>query len=159
MILFTHPFNDLYGRPSIEPATTKIILGSFSAFQVTNNLNPRLNFYYGSTDNKFWDLFKQVKNKDLNLSTSSILTFLQQNGYGIVDIVRTCYRKNDNYSSDEDLSILELEDMIGIMSANNIHTIISTSKFVTSLFKKQFISLLNPNQRIFNVVQVAAYFL
>ncbi len=53
MNIETHPFNDKIGLPSINEKTTKLIIGTFPAFQVTNKKSPRLDFYYGSTDNKF----------------------------------------------------------------------------------------------------------
>ncbi|MFT3822890.1 MAG: hypothetical protein QM731_03175 [Chitinophagaceae bacterium] len=140
-----HPFNDTYGRESITGETTKLILGTFPAFQVTNKGTVRLDFYYGSTDNKFWDLFKESLSAKFELTVESIRSYLSDNNFGIIDIVRKCYRKDNKSSADEDLSIIELQDIVDILANSSIDTIYTTSKFVTKLLKQQIEPLLDRN--------------
>jgi G:T/U-mismatch repair DNA glycosylase len=130
-----HPFNDTYGRTSINLQTRKLILGSFPAFQVLNQ-TPHLNFYYGSDDNLFWTIVGKVFGLELS-TIDTILEFLSNAQLGIIDIIRTCYRKNNSSSEDQNLAIIELEDIIGLIQSTNITVIYTTSKFVTVLLKEQ----------------------
>lgn len=78
MTIETHPFNDIFGLPSIKDNTTKLILGTFPAFQVTSKKSPRLEFYYGSTDNKFWDIIHDVLDIKTEITTDNILNYLEK---------------------------------------------------------------------------------
>ena len=140
MKLEKHPFNDLYGLKSIKNSTKKLILGSFPAFQVMSKKNPRFNFYYGSDDNKFWDLYNEVFNINSELSINKIIKFLEGNDTGIIDIINKCYR-NNNSSSDKDLSIIEFQNIVEILQNSSINTIYSTSRYVTKLLKQQLTPL------------------
>ncbi|WP_395768913.1 hypothetical protein [Aquirufa sp.] len=142
MTIVTHPFNDNFGQRSINGNTTKLILGSFPAFQVTSEKSPRLQFYYGSTDNKFWDLFHDVLDIESNFTVDNIMGYLKNNNFGIMDIIRKCYRKDNSSSADEDLSIIEFQDIIEILKNSKIDTIYTTSEFVTKLLKQQIEPLL-----------------
>lgn len=146
----THPFNDKIGIPSLNETTNKLIIGTFPAFQVTNENSPRLNFYYGSTDNKFWDLIHEVLDIKSEITTENILDYLKKNNFGIIDIIRKCYRKDNTSSADEDLSIIEFQDMINILTKFKVDTIYTTSKLVTSLFKKQIEPLLDKTKETVN---------
>lgn len=156
MEIITHPFNDNIGKNSIRKETKYLILGSFPAHQVTkkNQLDmPRLNFYYGSSDNKFWDLFKELKHKNLELDEISILNYLAEINFGIIDIIRQCYRKNDTSSSDEDLSIIAMEDMVKILSETSISTIYSTSSFVTKLLLNQLKPIIEEKSKAIKIIE------
>ena len=157
MIIQIHPFNDSKGLDSIKPHTTKLILGSFPATQVTNKDNPRLYFYYGSTDNKFWDIFNEVNNLTIYLSIENILEYLDKNDFGIIDIIRKCYRKDNTSSADEDLAILELQDIIKILFDSKIDTIYTTSKFVSALLKKQLTPIIDKGTRKYTKINVGNY--
>jgi len=143
MIIEQHPFNDTFGLSSITGKTTKLILGTFPAHQVTSKDTPRLDFYYGSTDNRFWDLFNEVLSNSSVLSVENIINFLTENNFGIIDIIRRCYRRDNNSSSDDDLSIIEFQDIVDLLFKSNIDTIYTTSNFVTKLIKQQIEPLLN----------------
>lgn len=143
MVIETHPYNDRYGIPSIKENTTKLILGTFPAYQVTSKDNPRLDFYYGSDDNKFWELLFEVYALKFKLTSENILTYFSQEGIGILDIIRKCYRKNGKSSSDDDLAVLEYQDIISVLSNSKIDTIYCTSSFVKKLLIKQIEPLLN----------------
>lgn len=157
MKLQLHPFNDNYGINSITESTVKLILGTFPAYQVTSNQNPRINFYYGSTDNKFWDLFKDVKNPNLILTANDILSYLMQEGFGIIDIIRSCYRQNNSSSADEDLTIIDQQNMIQLLRNSRITEIYATSNLVTSLMKKQILPLLSKEQKLLKRIAVEQY--
>lgn len=143
MTIETHPFNDIFGLPSINDSTTKLIIGTFPAFQVTSKKSPRLEFYYGSTDNKFWDLIHDVLDIKTELTVDNILNYLTKNDFGIIDIIRKCYRKDNSLSADEDLSIIEFQDIIEILKNYKIDTIYTTSELVTKLLKQQIEPLLD----------------
>jgi G:T/U-mismatch repair DNA glycosylase len=143
MNIVTHPFNDKIGLPSINENTTKLILGTFPAFQVTSKKSPRLEFYYGSTDNKFWDLIHDVLEIKTEFTVDNILDYLTKNNFGIIDIIRKCYRKDNSSSADEDLSIIEFQDIVEILKKSKIDTIYTTSELVTKLLKQQIEPLLD----------------
>ena len=143
MTIETHPFNDIFGLPSIKDNTTKLILGTFPAFQVTSKKSPRLEFYYGSTDNKFWDIIHDVLDIKTDFTTENILKYLEENNFGIIDIIRKCYRKDNTSSADEDLSIIEFQDIVDILKKSKIDTIYTTSELVTKLLKQQIEPLLD----------------
>jgi G:T/U-mismatch repair DNA glycosylase len=130
-----HPFNDTYGRNSISPETTKLIVGSFPPYQVVNQI-PRLKFYYGSAENKFWDLLGEVFGVEFS-SIEDITGFLKKQQLGVIDIIKSCYRRGSNSSKDEDLAIIELEDIINIVQSTDISDIYTTSQFVTTLLKEE----------------------
>jgi G:T/U-mismatch repair DNA glycosylase len=137
----SHPFNDTFGRQSISPLTKKLILGSFPPFDVVNHNNPKASFYYTSSDNIFWDLFKEVFDISFKSEPENIIAFLREKQFGIIDIIRVCYRKNNRSSNDEDLAIIELEDIIEIIQFTDITDIYTTSKFVSTLLKEELIPL------------------
>lgn len=128
-------------------AATKLILGTFPANEVTKDLNPRIKFYYGSTDNKFWDLFFDVLEIKKKITVQNILSFLESKDMDIIDIIRKCYRKDNKSSSDNDLTIIEFEDIIDILKNTKIDTIYTTSKLVTSLLKRQIDPLLENKKK------------
>ena len=146
----THPFNDKIGLPSLNETTNKLIIGTFPAFQVTNENSPRLNFYYGSTDNKFWDLIHEVLDIKSEITTENILDYLKKNNFGIIDIIRKCYRKNNTSSADEDLSIIEFQDMVNILTKFKVDTIYTTSKLVTRILKQQIEPFLDKKKETVN---------
>lgn len=153
----THPFNDKIGLPSLSETTNKLIIGTFPAFQVTNENSPRLNFYYGSTDNKFWDLIHEVLDIKSEITTENILDYLKKNNFGIIDIIRKCYRKDNTSSADKDLSIIEFQDMINILTKFKVDTIYTTSKLVTRLFKQQIKPVLEKKKEIFIPIKIGEF--
>jgi G:T/U-mismatch repair DNA glycosylase len=132
-----HPFNQNIGLKSISTDTKKLIVGTFPAYEVVNLKTPRLNFYYGSKDNKFWDIVREVSYNDFEFTTESILHFLLERKIGIIDIIERCYRKGNRSSSDDDLSIIEALDIVNLIQLTNCRNIYTTSKLVTNIIKKQ----------------------
>ncbi len=138
-----HPFNFNIGRKTISTNTRKLFVGTFPAFEVVNLLNPRLYFYYGSNDNKFWDIVREVFPSNFEFTEVSIRQFLSSNNLGVVDIIEKCYRKGNRSSSDEDLTIIEQLDIIDLLQTTNCRDIYTTSKLVTDLTKKQIKPIAN----------------
>ena len=160
MEIISHPFNDNIGKSSLRKETKYLILGSFPANQVTKNNpkdKPRLNFYYGSSDNKFWDLFKELKQKNLELDEISILNYLSEINFGIIDIIKQCYRKNDISSADEDLSIIAMEDMVKILNETSISTIYTTSQFVTKLLLNQLKPIIKEKSKAIKITEKGGF--
>ena len=135
-----HPFNDNIGYDTIKPNVSNFILGSFPAYEVVNNQNPRLNFYYGSGDNRFWEIVKDVLNADFNLDPHSIKTFLD-NKFSILDIIEHCYCKKNRSSSDNDLVVLKYLDFPAILQRTNCRNIYTTGRFVASVMRRQISTL------------------
>jgi G:T/U-mismatch repair DNA glycosylase len=132
-----HPFNHNIGLKSIFEDTQKLFVGSFPAFEVVNQQNPRLNFYYGSSDNKFWDIIKEVFDADFEFTSTSIQEFLKRRKFGIIDVIEKCYRKQNRSSNDVDLAIIEQLDFINLLQITKCRDIYTTSNFVTNLLKTQ----------------------
>lgn len=147
LTLEIHPFNDNARSRIINGDATKLILGSFPANQVTKDLNPRIKFYYGSTENKFWDLFFEVLEIKKDITAENILSFLDSNDMAIIDIIRKCYRKDNSSSSDNDLTMIEFEDIVDILRKTKIDTIYTTSNLVTNLLKRQIVPLLEKKKK------------
>lgn len=145
----THPFNQTIGKSSITPETKKLIVGTFPPHEVVMDNNPRMRFYYGSQDNKFWDLFRKATNTAFEFSPESILSCLKSLRFGILDIVEQCYRKENKLSSDNDLSIICQTDFPAIIQQCNCRDFYTTSNYVSTLLKKQLqpLTLLN-NPRV-----------
>ncbi|WP_144080082.1 hypothetical protein [Flectobacillus major] len=68
---------------------------------------------------------------------------MNKNEFGIIDIIRKCYRKDNTSSADEDLAIIEFQDIIEILRNFKVDTVYTTSKLVTSLLKQQIEPLLD----------------
>lgn len=147
LTLEIHPFNDNARSRIINGDATKLILGSFPANQVTKDLNPRIKFYYGSTNNKFWDIILDVFEIKTDITVENILSFLDSNDMAIIDIILKCYRKDNKSSADKDLDSIYYEDIVDILRKTKIDTIYTTSNFVTNLLKRQIDPLLDNKKK------------
>lgn len=150
--LIEHPFNSRIGLKSISDNTSNLILGSFPPYQVTEKLDYRIDYYYGSKDNAFWDLFFNALDIKENISEEEISSVLNIRNFGILDIVKTCYRKDGNLSSDTDLAIIDQEDLIPILSYSQIRNVYCTSQFVRSMLFDQIIPAFSIEKKL-NLVE------
>lgn len=119
----------------------KLILGSFPPkrflIEPKKLLKNDVNFYYGSTDNNFWEIFCISKKLDFNwrLNNAKLINYLLENNWIVSDIVFKTTRKVEN-ASDKDLVVSEWNIKIikEILEKNNIKTIYFTSKWVQEKF-------------------------
>nr|WP_321391446.1 hypothetical protein [uncultured Desulfuromusa sp.] len=159
-----HPF------PEFIPANAKaLIVGSFppvklsikNLFSISGSnkklydeyfLNKRnqksekdIDYYYGSSNNMFWDLIGAAFNCEIN-TKDDMISFLTTKKIGITDLVEKCHRKetkrkpsrqNPNNvgvgSLDSDLSAIEFRDVIQSIKDHNIKKVYCTSRFVKKL--------------------------
>ena len=96
-----------------------------------------MNFYYGSRENKFWDLLKEALGADFELSRESILNYIRNNDLGVIDMIEKSYRRDNRSSKDSDLTIVEQLDFIDLLQQHNCRNFYTTSKLVTTLIIKQ----------------------
>lgn len=136
-----HPWK----RFPIENNNSKsLILGSFPPSKFTIDEYPKticdIDFFYGSKENSFWDLFIDAKNLDIKWpdEIQKLKDWLYENKWVVSDIVLKTKRKNDT-AFDNDLNVVEWNENIieGILLNNPIKKIYFTSRFVEEKFKKK----------------------
>lgn len=122
---------------------TKLILGSFPPQRFTKKHKSLkyndVDFFYGSIDNTFWDLFCKTQNIEINWRNDleSFKKYLLNNSWMISDIILETKRKNTT-SLDRDLDVQSwnIEVIKDILKKNKIETIYFTSKWVQKHFCK-----------------------
>lgn len=144
-----HPF-----EPFIPAGATKLILGTIPPARFCKNLNMELfeddvDFYYGSKDNAFWDLFGEVFDVYFEKSNTAKAinerkSFLEKKKIGITDIISECFRENES-SLDDKLDVISRKELGKLLIDHpSISTLIYTSEFV----KKQVNKLLGGYHQI-----------
>lgn len=164
-----HPF-----KPYNVGICKYLIIGSFPPVRLTKKIeenikkrqldklykninkdNKDIGFYYGSSENLFWKILKEVFTTDLN-TIDDIKRFLDDHNIGITDIAEEVYREPKNGkigSADSDLEIIKSRNFTSIENNNNLQCIFTTSQFVTEKLKKllskklqeKIITLLSPS--------------
>jgi hypothetical protein len=122
---------------------TRLIIGSFPPNKFTTykvrQTKCDSNFFYGSKDNGFWDLF--IKSLELDYKwpdhIKDLKNWLTYNKWAITDIVYKTYRKSDS-AFDSDLLVESWNTKIinDIFNNNNISHVYFTSKWVSDKFHK-----------------------
>lgn len=146
--LIEHPFNQTIGLKSIGLSTKNLILGSFPPHEVTEGQNFRLDFYYGSNENRFWDIFFKALNIQSDITIEAIQAFLREQNFGILDIIKSCYRRNGNLSSDIELAIIDQENLIPIFINYPIVNVYCTSQFVCNMLFDQLIPAFSVDEKM-----------
>lgn len=136
-----HPFEPFVPADS---NATKLILGSFPPNKFTlytvRKTRCDIDFFYGSKDNSFWDLF--ILAKQLNMrwpdNLEDLKRWLTDNNWAITDIVNKTTRKKDS-AADSDLRPIEWNTRIinEILTKNPIQSILFTSNWVKNKFDKK----------------------
>ncbi|HNU57546.1 MAG TPA: hypothetical protein PKN30_13230 [Flavobacteriales bacterium] len=131
-----HPFD-----PFIPKGATLLIIGSIPPTRFCgpnkNLMRDDVDFYYGSSDNAFWDLIGKATRQEFtkqNIPTAvkERKDALVRMGVGITDIVAKCKRKNGS-ASDNSLYSIERKPLRSLLDQYPaIHTILYTSSFVKS---------------------------
>lgn len=136
----THPWK-IY--PKKNHSATKLILGSFPPNKFTvltiNKTQCDMDFFYGSRDNFFWQLFSNALNLKYKFpdDLQRLKNFLVENNWAVSDVVIKCKRKH-NTAYDNDLIDIKWNQSIieDIIANNKINTIYFTSKWVKEKFDK-----------------------
>jgi len=99
----------------------------------------RFDFFYGSKQNRFWDLFIKSLNININLeNVEELKDWIKNNNWGLVDIVLKTSRKKDS-PTDGDLIPTEwnIKLIEKIILENDIQSIYFTSSWVKKHFNKK----------------------
>lgn len=145
----THPWVKF---PESSSKNRKLILGSFPPNKFTTlqqlKTNCDFDFYYGSKDNEFWDLFSHALNLNFKFpdQIEDLKNYLKLNYWVISDVVLECNRRN-NTALDKDLINIKWNTEIinQILEENPIVIIFFTSKWVKEKFDKHINNNLNTN--------------
>jgi G:T/U-mismatch repair DNA glycosylase len=129
--------------PEVDNEAKCLILGSFPPNKFTT-YRQRLtrcdeDFFYGSKDNSFWELFIQAKNLDFIWpdNIDDLKAWLINNEWIVSDIVFSTTRRKDSASDTGLIVNIWNREMISNMFANNpIKNIYFTSKWVSENFHK-----------------------
>jgi hypothetical protein len=168
-----HPWHRF---PETDNSATHLIIGSFPPNKFTEYKDKLtrcdVEFFYGSKDNGFWELF--ISSLDLTLKwpddIETIKTWLYDNNWMVTDIVAKAQRKK-NSALDADLIIMDWNNRIidKLLSNNPIKYIYFTSKWVSDHFHKNIAPklsskakydetiLISPSRNGLRTVSVATY--
>jgi G:T/U-mismatch repair DNA glycosylase len=131
--------------PKEHKLITKLILGSFPPNKFTilteNKTQCDMDFFYGSRDNFFWQLFSDALNLNYKFpdNLNNLKDYLLQNNWAVSDIILECERRK-NTAADQDLKVMSWNQYIisDIIDNNPINTIYFTSKWVKEKFDRHF---------------------
>ncbi len=136
-----HPYHRF---PLEDGGSEYLILGSFPPNKFTNyrerQTDGDVDFFYGSKDNSFWELF--IKAKELLLKwpndVEMLKSYLNVNKWMVSDIVQSTIRKSDS-ALDRDLQPTNwnIETIEGIFQNNSIRHLLFTSNWVKNNFNKK----------------------
>jgi G:T/U-mismatch repair DNA glycosylase len=107
--------------------------------KVIDRKTVRFDFFYGSKQNRFWDLFMKSLNININLeNVEELKDWIKNNNWGLVDIVLKTSRKKDS-PTDGDLIPIEwnIKLIEKIILENDIQSIYFTSSWVKKHFNKK----------------------
>jgi hypoxanthine-DNA glycosylase len=121
-----HPFS-----PFVRSDSVFLILGSFPSLSSIKN-----GFYYGHKQNQFWKLLSSVFFVEEPLTINQKKEFLIFYKIALWDIIKSCKRDTSLDASLKDIEVNDLEFFL--KKYPNIKKIFFTSRFVESIFKKNF---------------------
>jgi hypothetical protein len=142
----------------------KLILGSLPPKRFTDipqNLEPDdIDFFYGSKDNSFWDLFCIAKINDFNWrqNPETLKKYLKDNEWLVSDIILKANR-NGNGAADSNLLDIEwnIEIINELLELNEIETIYFTSKWVQEKFCTHIAPYINQIPKIVTLISPSRY--
>lgn len=129
--------------PYIPENATKLIIGTMPPYRFClkdngegkNLKNNDVDFYYGSSDNYFWELLSNVTNTELSFENTETAInqhkdLLNELNTGIIDIIESCVHLNKK-SDDKSLEDCELKDIRRLLEIHpHIKTLLYTSEYV-----------------------------
>lgn len=133
-----HPYGEF-----IPKHPEAMIIGSFPIGKFTNPdrrseiKSSEHDFFFGGEKNLLWRLLGEVFAMKVT-TTSDIVRLLKKHHLAVGDVIRSCSRKNHG-ASDSDLYDIEWnQDLLSVISKNQIKKIYFTSKKVESWFERLF---------------------
>lgn len=132
-----HPYEEF-----IPEGAHSMIIGSFPIGKFTNpsrrneiNIETEIDFYYGGSKNKLWELIGTCFNRELK-SKKAVIDFLNEENIAVADVIKSCRRVKGS-ALDKDLKEigwnLELKKLI---NEKSIKRLLFTSKLVKTWFEK-----------------------
>lgn len=137
-----HPF-----EPFIPVGAKSLIIGTIPPQRFCIEEMPLkendVNFYYGSSDNYFWEMINDINSLGLEFKNTEKAieerkSFLESMSIGITDIIETCIHDNGS-ASDKDLKDIQPKNLNELLEKNSqIDTLIYTSDFVKKLLNDYY---------------------
>jgi hypothetical protein len=96
-----------------------IFLGTFPIFEISEgeNVHQHLEFFYGSLDNHFWPILTEILGQPTN-TVNHRIQILNDNSFGITDILLDLIRNPINSNSDRDLYPIIYNNIVDILINN-----------------------------------------
>lgn len=143
----------------------KLILGSFPPKRLTNNPQNLeigdVDFFYGSKDNSFWNLFCEAKGiTEINWrqNPKKLKDYLRENDWVVSDIILKTNRKGDS-SADTALFNIDwnIEILKELLERREVITIYFTSKWVQEKFCTHIAPYINHIPKIIVLISPSRY--
>ena len=122
--------------------------------KINDRESKRFDFFYGSKQNGFWELFINSLKLKIDIDDLKVLkNWLRKNKWGLTDIVLKTTRKKDS-PSDQDLVPKEWNKSLieKVLNENKIKHIYFTSKWVRNHFEKIICPKLYESIKLFNLI-------
>jgi hypoxanthine-DNA glycosylase len=123
----------------LPPNPKYMILGSFAGKSaVESDRDEDYNWFYSNKRNQFWPIMEEVYNRELKTKKEKIQLFTKLE-IAITDIILSCERKANN-NLDSNLINIEFNTagIQKILETKTIEKIFFSSRFVESLYRKNF---------------------
>ena len=126
----------------IPKNATKLLIGSMPPARICANKFRAndLNFFYGSSDNHFWDILFLITNKPREKTIRACQKFLDDHQLGLFDVVKSCIHNANKFGNPlaSDKSLLSItpipqEEFLEVLKG--IKKIYITGDFVLDLLK------------------------
>ncbi|PHK16082.1 hypothetical protein VF13_39700 [Nostoc linckia z16] len=127
--------------PEAANQAKNLVIGSFPPNKFTSHREKLtlcdIDFFYGSKENAFWELFVSAKNLTYKIpdDIAEVKHWLIENYWSVTDIVKSAQRKKDT-AYDTDLINLSwnIEAIESIFTTNPIRNVYFTSRWVKEKF-------------------------
>lgn len=131
-VIETHPFEAF-----IPKNITCLIVGSFPGKEQTQIKLDEIHWFYGAPRNQLWKILEIVYKREL-ISRKEKQKLFEEAGIGIVDVIKSCIRK-EGTNLDDNLQIIEYnKEVIERILKQHQPKVLFTSRFVEKEFKKLF---------------------
>lgn len=138
----THPW-DYFPKSSGDNKSKKLIIGSFPPNKFTSHRERMtrcdMDFFYGSKDNAFWELFAEALRLNVKLpdELDCFKNWISKSEWIVTDIVKKTKRRNDTaFDSDLIIEQWNTETILSIFNQNAIEQVFFTSHWVKQKFEK-----------------------
>ncbi len=118
-------------KPIYNQNSKILILGSFPSVISRDN-----NFYYANKSNRFWLIFENLFNVELNTNYDKE-KFLLNNNIALWDVIESCEINN---SSDSSIKNVKVNNIQNIINKSNIKYIFVTGKTALKYYNKYLLN-------------------